>query len=128
MISVVLKEKQILREKDLGMGLEDKDFILRQVQELAEGIGKFLGKESIKELINYDQSQEDALTDEDIETILLISNIREIQQNKTLSDEEISRELGIAEKDLDDLYNNERSATSSELTALRNFVEENEIY
>ncbi|MBM6614984.1 hypothetical protein JTF06_08780 [Desemzia sp. RIT804] len=110
------------------MGLEDKDFILRQVQELAEGIGKFLGKESIKELINYDQSQEDALTDEDIETILLISNIREIQQNKTLSDEEISRELGIAEKDLDDLYNNERSATSSELTALRNFVEENEIY
>ena len=110
------------------MGLEDKDFVLRQVQELAEGIGKFLGKESIKELINYDQSQEDALSDEDIETILLISNIREIQQNKALSDEEISKELGLAEQDLDDLYNNERSAASVELAALREFVEENESY
>lgn len=82
------------------MGLEDKDFILRQVQELAEGIGKFLGKESIKELVNYDQSQEGALSDEDIEAILLITTIRDIQESEGLSDEDLSNELGILGKRL----------------------------
>ena len=105
------------------MGLEDRDFIIRQVQQLAEGVGKFLGKESIKELINYDQSQKDALSDDEIETILLITNIKEIQENEELSNQEVSRELGIAENDLDNLYNSERFATSSELIALRDFVE-----
>lgn len=108
------------------MGLEDKDFVLRQVQELAEGIGKFLGKESIKELINYDQSQEDALSDEDIETILLITTMRDIQQRKGLSDNEVLSALGMTENDVDNLYNNERSATAMELAELRKYVEENE--
>lgn len=110
------------------MALEDKDFIVRQVQQLAEGIGKFLGKESIKELINYDQSQEGALTDDEIETILLMTDIKEIQENKSLSNQEVSKELGITEKDLEDLYNSDRFATPSELIALRDFVEENENY
>ncbi|MER2295397.1 MAG: hypothetical protein ABS913_08760 [Desemzia incerta] len=110
------------------MGLEDKDFILRQVQELAEGIGKFLGKDSIKELINYDQSQEGALTNEDIETILLVTTIRDIQESEGMSDKDISTALGMTERDLDDLYNNERSVTAVELEALRDFVAEKETY
>lgn len=110
------------------MGLEDKDFILRQVQELAEGIGKFLGKDSIKELINYDQSQEGALSDEDIETILLVTSIRDIQESEGLSDEDLSSELGMTEQDLEKLYNNERSVTPVELEALRDFVAEKETY
>lgn len=110
------------------MALEDKDFIVRQVQQLAEGIGKFLGKESIKELINYDQSQDDTLTDDEIETILLIIDIKEIQENKNLSNQEVAKELGITEDDLVNLYNSERFATPSELITLRNFVEENENY
>lgn len=108
------------------MGLEDKDFVLRQVQELAEGIGKFLGKDSIKELINYDQSQEGALSDEDIEAILLVTTIRDIQESESLSDEDLSSELGMTEQDLEKLYNNERSVTPDELNALRDFVEEKE--
>lgn len=110
------------------MGLEDKDFILRQVQELAEGVGKFLGKDSIKELINYDQSQEGALSDEDIEAILLVTTIRDIQESQGLSDEDLSSELGMTEQDLERLYNNERSATSTELETLRDFVAEKETY
>lgn len=110
------------------MGLEDKDFVLRQVQELAEGIGKFLGKDSIKELINYDQSQEGALSDEDIEAILLVTTIRDIQESESLSDEDLSSELGMTEQDLEKLYNNERSVTSVELEILRDFVTEKETY
>lgn len=105
------------------MVLEDKDFIMRQVQQLAEGIGKFLGKESIKELINYDQTQEDALTDDEIETILLIVNVKEIQNQEKLSNKEVSTELGISENDLDHLYKVERSATSAEFTALNRFID-----
>lgn len=110
------------------MGLEDKDFILRQVQELAEGIGKFLGKESIKELINYDQSHEGALSDEDIEAILLITSIRDIQESEGLSNEDLSSELGMPENDLEKLYNNERAVTADELETLRDFVAEKETY
>lgn len=108
------------------MGLEDKDFIIRQVQQLAEGVGKFLGKESIKELINYDQTQEGALSDDDIESILLMTNIKEIQESEQLSHKEVAGELNISETDLEDLYNSERFATPSELMALRDFVEKND--
>lgn len=125
---VSTKRKSVIKEMDFRMGLEDKDFILRQVQELAEGIGKFLGKDSIKELINYDQSQEGALTNEDIETILLVTTIRDIQESESLSDEDLSSELGMTEQDLEKLYNNERSATSTELETLRDFVAEKETY
>lgn len=110
------------------MGLEDKDFVLRQVQELAEGIGKFLGKDSIKELINYDQSQEGALSDEDIEAILLVTTIRDIQESEGWSDEDLSSELGMTEQDLEKLYSNERSVTPVELETLRDFVAEKETY
>ena len=110
------------------MGLEDKDFIIRQVQQLAEGVGKFLGKESIKELINYDQTQDGALSDDDIESILLMTNIKEIQESEQLSNKEVARELNISETDLEDLYNSERFATSSGLIALRDFVEKKESY
>lgn len=125
---VSTKRKSVIKEMDFRMGLEDKDFILRQVQELAEGIGKFLGKDSIKELINYDQSQEGALTNEDIETILLVTTIRDIQESEGMSDKDISTALGMTERDLDDLYNNERSVTAVELEALRDFVAEKETY
>lgn len=110
------------------MGLEDRDFIIRQVQQLAEGIGKFLGKESIKELINYDQTQEGALSDDDIESILLMTNIKEIQESEQLSNKDVASELNISETDLEGLYNNERFATPSELTALREFVEKYDGY
>lgn len=125
---VSTESKSAIKEMGFSMGLEDKDFILRQVQELAEGIGKFLGKDSIKELINYDQSQEGALSDEDIEAILLITTIRDIQESEGLSDEDLSNELGMPENGLENLYNNERSVTEDELETLRDFVAEKETY
>lgn len=109
------------------MALEDKDFIMRQVKQLAEGMGEFLGLESIKELINYDQSEEDMLSDDEIETIILITNVKKIQKNKKLSNEEVSKELSITEEALTSLYNAERFATPSELVEIRHFVEKNEL-
>lgn len=109
------------------MGFEERDFIIRQVQQLAEGIGKLLGKESVKELIQYDQSQGDALSDDDIETILLMVDVKDIQTSNQLSPKEISQEIGIAEADFNQLYNNERFATPSELALLRDYVEKNDL-
>lgn len=106
------------------MALEDKDFIIRQVQQLAEGIGKFLDKESIKELIHYDQSQDETLMDDEIEMILLITDVKEIQEVNKLSQKDIARELGITEMDLEKLYNHERFADSTELKAIQEFVDQ----
>lgn len=38
------------------MPQEDRDFILRQTKQLAEGLGKFLGKESVEEILKEDQA------------------------------------------------------------------------
>lgn len=107
------------------MAFEEKDFIMRQIKQLAEGMGKFLGLESIKEIINYDQAEEDKLSDDEIETIILMTNLQEIQKEKRLSNEEISKELGIAEQDLEELYNSERFAAPAEHIEIRDFVEKN---
>lgn len=107
------------------MAFEEKDFIMRQVKQLAEGMGKFLGLESIKEIINYDQAEEDKLSDDEIETVILMTNLQEIQKDKRVSNEEISKELGITEQDLEELYSSERFATPVELIEIRDFVEKN---
>ena len=122
-----MKTTHFLRKKDVAMVLEDKDFIMRQVKQLAEGIGKFLGLKSIKELINYDQSEEDILSDDEIEGIILITDVKEIQKNKKLSNKEIAKELEMTENDLNHLYNGERFTTPSELIEIRRFIERNEI-
>lgn len=121
----LVKIKSYLRKKEFVIALEEKDFIMRQVKQLAEGMGKFLGLESIKEIINYDQAEEDKLSDDEIETIILMTNLQEIQKEKRLSNEEISKELGITEQDLEELYNSDRFAAPAELIEIRDFVEKN---
>lgn len=41
------------------MALEDEDFIIRQTKLLAKGLGQFLGKESVDEILQQDAEQAD---------------------------------------------------------------------
>ncbi|EHU5031958.1 TPA: hypothetical protein RHK09_002909 [Enterococcus faecalis] len=41
------------------MPLEEKDFIMRQTKQMAEGLGKFLGKKSVDEILQQDEKQAD---------------------------------------------------------------------
>lgn len=105
------------------MGFEENDFILRQVKQIAAAMGKFLSLASVKELINYEGSIEEVISDEEIESIILISNVREIQENEKLTDEYISNRTGIEIKELNALENGSRPPTKSELNSIQLFVD-----
>lgn len=112
----------------MKMVLEDEDFIIRQVQQLAKGLGKFLGIDAIKDILQLDQDEEGQLSDEEIETIVLITNIEEIQKNRGLSLEELSDEIGLPVRELEKLYSNEKFADEEELEKMRRFVEEHDLW
>lgn len=104
------------------MSFEDKDFIIRQIKQLAEGLGQFLTLNSVKEMIQYDDEEEGVLSDAEIEAILLMYNVRKIQQENDLSNETLSKELGINEGDLINLENGVKYPDPPELIALRTFT------
>lgn len=110
------------------MSLQDQDFIIRQVQQLAKGLGRFMGLEGIKDILQFEQTEDGELTDDQIETIVLITHIEEIQTNKDLSIHALSQEIRIKPEDINALYANERFATESELEKMRLYVEENTEY
>lgn len=105
------------------MGFEENDFILRQIKQIAASMGKFLSIASVKDLINYESSSEDILSDEEIECIILISNIREIQEKEKLTDEFISHVTGVEINDLSAMENGLRHPTKLELKSLRLFID-----
>lgn len=37
------------------MGVEDKDFIMRQIKQLGEGLGEFLGKEDVDKILDFSE-------------------------------------------------------------------------
>ena len=51
------------------MGVEDKDFIMRQIKQLGEGLGEFLGKEDVDKILNFSEDAqketEDSLTEKE---------------------------------------------------------------
>lgn len=110
------------------MALQDEDFIIRQVQQLAKGLGKFMGLEGIKDILQFEQSEDGELTDDQIETIVLMTHIEEIQTNKDLTLNALSQELRLKPEDINALYANERFATEEELERLRTYVDENARY
>ncbi|WP_086278902.1 MULTISPECIES: hypothetical protein [Enterococcus] len=54
------------------MGVEDKDFIMRQIKQLGEGLGTFLGKEDVDKILSFGQDAkkevEDASIDKSVNT------------------------------------------------------------
>lgn len=107
------------------MGFEDKDFIIRQVKKIAEGLGSFLTLKSVKELVNYELSEDELLNDDEIEAVLLVCKVEDIQKKNKQSSEYISKKLAIEEEEWLELKNGDRFPTSYELIALRTFVQNN---
>ncbi|OJG67945.1 hypothetical protein RV09_GL002056 [Enterococcus moraviensis] len=45
------------------MGVEDKDFIMRQIKQLGEGLGTFLGKEDVDKILSFGEDAGKELED-----------------------------------------------------------------
>lgn len=84
---------------------EEKDFIMRQVKQVAKNLGSFLSKESLKEFLHYDLSNQESLSDREIEQILLISSLKETITMNQLSETFVESETGLSAIDIEKAHN-----------------------
>lgn len=56
------------------MGVEDKDFIMRQIKQLGEGLGTFLGKEDVDKILSFGEDAEKEIEDSSAEKKRVLSN------------------------------------------------------
>ncbi|WP_240488061.1 hypothetical protein [Enterococcus ureasiticus] len=63
------------------MGVEDKDFIMRQIKQLGEGLGTFLGKEDVDKILSFGEDAEKEIEDSSLEKKM--SSDRIAEKNKT---------------------------------------------
>lgn len=84
---------------------EEKDFIMRQIKQIAKNFGSFLSKESLKEFINYDQFSEESISDEELDQILLISSLKEAIEINQLSESFIELKTGFHPEEIEKAHN-----------------------
>ncbi|EGO7946532.1 hypothetical protein FEW58_000680 [Enterococcus faecalis] len=104
------------------MAVEDKDFILRQVKQLARGLGMMLSKNTLKELINYEQSEAASLSDKEIEAIILMTDVESKAKRDNLSAKEIAGKVGITKDEWQELIQGSRLPTIMEVRILSDYL------
>lgn len=104
------------------MAVEDKDFILRQVKQLAQGLGMMLSKNTLKELINYEQSETAALSDEEIEAIILMTDVESKAKRENLSAKEMAEKIGMTKDEWQELIQGGRLPTTVESKILSDYL------
>ena len=105
---------------------DENDYIIKQIKSMVRGLGKFMGLEQIKELLQLNDDQQGDITDLELETIIAISKLEIIMTNKEVSESELSDELTIDHKRMSMLIANQTAATQEELDKLNNYIENNE--
>ncbi|WP_086312179.1 hypothetical protein [Candidatus Enterococcus palustris] len=63
------------------MGVEDKDFIMRQIKQLGEGLGTFLGKEDVDKILSFGEDAEKEVEDSSFEKKQKLADVA--KKNKT---------------------------------------------
>lgn len=104
------------------MAIEDKDFIIRQVKQFARGLGMMLSKNSLRELINYEQSETNALSDEELESIILLADVNDKLKKEHLSEKEIAERFGMKLEEWQNLVNGSRLPTNDENKMLTDYL------
>lgn len=104
------------------MGIEDRDFIMRQVRQIAEGLGYLLSRQSLKELIKYDQAESAKLSDDDLDAIILIVDVKETAKKRKISEPQLAAQLNLTINAWQDIDDGLRFPTLQEVKAMRAFL------
>lgn len=105
---------------------DENDYIMKQIKSMVRGLGKFMGLEQIKELLQLNDDQQGDITDLELETIIAISKLEIMMPSIEISIDELSDELKIDHERLNMLIANQTAATQKELDKLNNYIENNE--
>lgn len=107
---------------------EEKDFVIQQIQGIAKTLGKFMGLEQIKEVIDINEDQREAMSDDELETILAAAKIEIILKNSKFTEKDAAKKMGIHSDQLQELLNHNAVANEEELSKLLVFIRENQAY
>ncbi|MGL5686213.1 MAG: hypothetical protein ACRCXQ_10515 [Vagococcus fluvialis] len=100
------------------MSYEEKDWILRQIKQIAKGLGQMLGRESIKEIVNLEMSESEQLSDEELDDILLLLDVEE----KVKQPKQIEKLTGIKEDRFQELVKDYSLLTEEERIVLKKYT------
>ena len=107
---------------------DENDYIMKQIKSMVRGLGKFMGLEQIKELLQLNDDQQGTVTDLELETIIAISKLEIMMTNKEVSIDELSDKLMIDHERLNMLIANQIAATQKELDKFNIYIDNNEQY
>lgn len=107
---------------------EEDDYVIRQIKAMVKGLGKFMGLEQIKELLQLNDNQQESITDNELESIIAASKLEIIIVTKTITTEELADELNIGSNHLKKILDNEIVANEEELDQMNQFILENQKY
>ena len=107
---------------------DENDYIMKQIKSMVRGLGKFMGLEQIKELLQLTDDQQGDITDLELETIITVSKLEIILTNKDNSLNYLISEMNINIERLKMIMDHQSIATQDELDQLNRYIIENELY
>ena len=107
---------------------DENDYIMKQIKSMVRGLGKFMGLEQIKELLQLNDGQQGVITDLELETIIAISKLEIMMPSIEISIDELSDKLMIDHERLNMLIANQIAATQKELDKFNIYIDNNEQY
>ena len=107
---------------------DENDYIMNQIKSMVRGLGKFMGLEQIKELLQLTDDQQGDITDLELETIITVSKLEIILANKENSLNHLISEININSDRIKMIMDYQSIATQDELDQLNRYIVENELY
>lgn len=107
---------------------DENDYIMSQIKSMVRGLGKFMGLEQIKELLQLTDDQQGDITDLELETIITVSKLEIILTNKDNSLNYLISEMNINSDRIKMIMDYQSIATQDELDQLNRFIIENESF
>lgn len=107
---------------------DENDYIMSQIKSMVRGLGKFMGLEQIKELLQLTDDQQGDITDLELETIITVSKLEIILANKENSLNHLISEININSDRIKMIMDYQSIATQDELDQLNRFIIENKLF
>ena len=104
------------------MSYEEKDWIMRQIKQIAIGLGRILGKDSLKEMINMELSASERMSDEELDDVLLLIEVEEKITLDKLTAEAFETKLKLTQERFEQLLADYSLLKSDERKTLKEYV------
>lgn len=88
----------------------ERDYLMRQIEQLAKGLGRFMSLSAVKEIIGQDEIEAGGLSQEEVNSLIVMNQLENFMNQRNLSNAQISRALGIEQERLDYLLHHKTEA------------------